>query len=232
MRLAPLWALRRAADAKAGTSDAIPGAARGIAHQLCEAWGSLDVRIATLPKDLRLARGPLRRHGVVFGRRSIFLPRLLRPDAANLLAILWGSGLEQSPAPPQPGITSFEPEPWFTDGFLAAAGFRRVGGRAVRLDILERLEDELEQAARSGATAEALRACLLSLLGCHGEALDDILNHLQWGSVSVGEGETAVAVLRRKSQPPEPRRKHRPRSHTRASSHSPFAELASLISVD
>jgi ATP-dependent RNA helicase SUPV3L1/SUV3 len=231
-RLAPLWALRRAADAKSGTADAIPAAARGIAHQLCESWGSLDVQTATLPEDLRIARGALRRHGVVFGRRSIFLPQLLRPDAARLLAILWGAGQEQSPAPPQPGITSFEPEPWLNEGFLAAAGFRRVGERALRLDILERLEDELERAARSGATAEALRTRLLSLLGCNAEALDGILNRLQWASVSVGKGETSVAVLRRKSQPSAPGKKRRPRSDDHVSSHSPFAELASLISAD
>jgi ATP-dependent RNA helicase SUPV3L1/SUV3 len=190
------------------------------------------VQAATLPEDLRIAHGALRRHGVVFGRRSIFLPQLLRPDAASLLAILWGAGQEQSPGPPQPGITSFAPEPWLNDGFLAAAGFRRVGERAVRLDILDRLEDELEQAARSGATAEALRRRLLSSLGCNAEALDGILNRLEWASVSVGQGETSVAVLRRKSKPSASRKKHQPRSDDRASSHSPFAELASLISAD
>jgi ATP-dependent RNA helicase SUPV3L1/SUV3 len=231
-RLAPLWALRRAADAKSGTAEAIPAAARGIAHQLCESWGSLDVQAATLPQDLRIARGALRRHGVVFGHRSIFLPQLLRPDAASLLAILWGAGHEQSPAPPQPGITSFVPEPWLNDGFLAAAGFRRVGERAVRLDILDRLEDELERAARSGATAEALRTRLLSFLGCDAEALDGILNRLVWARVSVGQGETSVAVLRRKSKPSASRKTLQPRSGHRVSSHSPFAELASLISAD
>jgi ATP-dependent RNA helicase SUPV3L1/SUV3 len=231
IRLAPLSALRRAVEAKPGTPDAIPAAARGVAHQLCESWGSLDVRGATLPEDLRVARGALRRYGVVFGRRSIFLPRLLRPDAASLLAILWGAGREQPPAPLQPGITSFESEAWLDDGFLAAAGFRRMGERAIRLDILERLEDELEEAARCGTTKQALCTRFMSLLGCNAELLDGILNRLQWASVAVGEG-AAVSVLRRKSQPPAARKKHQPRPHATVSSHSPFAELAALISSE
>ena len=230
-RLAPLWALRRAADAKPGTPDAIPAAARGIAHQLCECWGSLDPRKATLPEDLRSGRAALRRYRVTFGRRSIYLQQLLRPDAAGLLAILWGAGEEKTPAPPLPGITSFEPEPWLKDGFLAAAGFRRVGRRAIRLDILERLEDELEQAARSGATTDTLRTRLLSLLGSSAETLDEILERLEWASVAVGKGETAVTVLRRKSQTNTGKKTHA-RSRPRPSSHSPFAELAFLIPAD
>jgi ATP-dependent RNA helicase SUPV3L1/SUV3 len=234
-RLAPLWALRRAADAKTGTPDAIPAAARGVAHQLCESWGSLDTIKATLPEDVRSAHTTLRRHGVTFGRRSIFLPRLLRPDAAGLLAILWGAGHEMAPAPPQPGITSFEPEPWLEDGFLAASGFRRVGKRAIRLDILERLENELETAARSGATAEELCTRLLSLLGSSADALDDVLDGLGWARVPVKkeEGESTIWVLRRRSRPARDkhaRRRTRPR--VRASQNSPFAQLASLISPD
>ncbi|HEX3431972.1 MAG TPA: helicase-related protein [Rhizomicrobium sp.] len=232
-RLAPLWALRRAADAKAGTPDAIPAAARGIAHQLCEHWGSLDREKATVPSDLRAARAALRPYGVTFGRRSIFLSRLLRPDAAGLLAILWGAGRKQAPASPPPGLTSFDPEPWLKDDFLAAAGFRRVGRRAIRIDILERLEDELEGAARSGATADMLRARLLSLLGTSDEALDDVLEHLEWTSVPVvrENGDPAVSVLRRKTwRSVNPTRRGRKRAPAPAD--SPFAQLASLIPAD
>jgi len=233
-RLALLSALRQAADAKPGAPEAIPAAARGIAHQLCEGWGSLDVSGATLPDDLYTARRALRRFGVVFGRRAIFLPQLLRPEPARLLAILWGAGQEQAPAPPLPGITSFESEPWLTDGFLAAAGFRRIGRRAIRLDILERLEDELEQGARSGATAETARTRLLSLLGCSDEALDDVLAHLGWTSVPVVKdgAEGAVVVLRRKARINNKASGRRASKRPPASANSPFAQLASLMSGD
>ena len=45
-------------------------------------------------------------------------------------------------------------------------------GRAIRLDMLDRLEEELEQATRSGGTADALLPKLVSLLGCDREMLE------------------------------------------------------------
>ena len=232
-RLAPLWALRRAADAKSGSPEAIPAAARGIAHQLCEFWGSLDTRSATLPEDVRIARYALRRYGVTFGRRSIFLASLLRPDAAGLLTILWGAGRDEAPAPPQPGLTSFEADSWLEDEYLAAAGFRRVGKRAIRLDILERLEDELEAAARSGATTQDSLPRLVSLLGSSVDTLDDILHHLEWTRVPVGKnGGGAPSSVWRRKMPTAHRSKGRTRQRTPAPANSPFAQLASLISAD
>jgi len=44
----------------------------------------------SLPADRRALIRALRPYGVWFGRRSIYLPKLLRPDAAALLALLWG----------------------------------------------------------------------------------------------------------------------------------------------
>ena len=48
---------------------------------------------------------------------------------------------------------------------VLAAGFRVVGGRAIRLDMLERLEKELEKGAAAGTPAETLLTKLVSLLG-------------------------------------------------------------------
>ena len=53
--------------------------------------------------------------------------------------------LDRIPPPPQPGLTSFalnkNDEFEVPDGFLAASFYRRLGTRAVRLDILERMEE-------------------------------------------------------------------------------------------
>jgi ATP-dependent RNA helicase SUPV3L1/SUV3 len=229
-RLAPLVALRRAADAKPGSADSLPALARGIAHQLCESLGSLDRRLAFLPADIGEAERALRRFGVKFGRHSIFLPKLLRPEAAHLLAVLWGAGQDQVPPPPPAGITSFEPESWIPDGFLAAAGFRRLGARAIRLDTLERVEDELEIATRSGATSDAMHLRLVSLLGCGRTAFADVLAQLGWVSVAVGSGERESHVLRRR-QPGSPRRATKSRRIS-PDPRSPFSGLAALIAAD
>jgi ATP-dependent RNA helicase SUPV3L1/SUV3 len=233
-RLAPLVALRFAADARAGTQGALPPEARGIAHQLCEALGSLDLRTAVLPKDLRPARFALRRFGVIFGRHSIFLPALLRPQAACLLALLsavWAS-LEAIPPPPLPGLTSFEAEDWIPNAFLAAAGYRRLARRAVRLDMLERLDGALESAMLSGATANSLLPLLLSLLGTSAAELDVILPALGWQQVAVGEGESGVRVWRRHMDQPAGQKSNRRRKSPAPERHSPFAELAALIPAD
>ncbi|MDE2501115.1 MAG: hypothetical protein KGL56_13090, partial [Alphaproteobacteria bacterium] len=224
-KLEPLRMLQAGVEAKAGSADAIPALARGIAHQLCENFGSLESTRITLPADRRAVMRALRPFGVWFGRRSIYLLKLLRPDAASLLALLWSvwMKLENVPALPRAGLTSFANDAAAPDGFLAAAGFRAVAGRAIRLDMLERLEETLEKAAVEGTTADALLPKLVSLLGCSNEELHEILTALNWHEFEVAGDHK---VWRRRDQRQHPRRttsKPRPRSE------SPFASLAGLI---
>jgi ATP-dependent RNA helicase SUPV3L1/SUV3 len=232
-RLAPLLALRAAADAPAGSQRALGGEVRGIAYQLCEEFGSLDLRQAVLPGDLRPARFALRRFGALFGRHSIFFPQLLRPQAASLLALLsavWAR-LDAIPSPPAPGLTTFAAVDWLPGAFLAAAGYRRFAHRAVRLDILERLEIVLDGAMRSGATADSLMPQLQSLLGTNAAGLELMLPAIGWRQVAVGESEFGTPVWRRQARlPADPKGKRKPKP--RPMSHSPFAELAALVPAD
>jgi ATP-dependent RNA helicase SUPV3L1/SUV3 len=220
-RIEPLLALARAAEAKAGGDTALPSYARGLAHQLAENFGSLDRERLALPEKLGPVLRALRPFGVWFGRRAIYLPRLLRPDAASLLGLLWGiwTRQEQLIGPPAPGLTSFahgsEPA-----GFLHAAGFRVFAERAIRLDMLERLEDELEKAAASGLGAEASLPRLVSLLGAGNDEGKAVLAALGWRMVSVAGG---ASVWRK------PIGKRRPAPETRVNQHSPFARLAQRV---
>jgi ATP-dependent RNA helicase SUPV3L1/SUV3 len=223
-RLEPLLALRAGAEAKAGTEGAIPAEARGIAHLLCEHFGSLDVAQVALPAD---RRGALRKYGVWFGRRSIYLTKLLRPDAASLLALLWSiwNKLEHVPALPRAGLTSFENDTAAPDGFLAAAGYRALAGRAVRLDMIERLDEVLKKGAAEGATAEALLPKLVSLLGCANDELLPVLEALGWRIIEVA-GTPPLAVWRRSDARPHKKARQKPQQ---ANGNSPFAGLAPLI---
>jgi len=222
-KLAPLLALRAGVETKAGTAEAMPAAARGIAHQLCENFGSLPTAEAGVPANRRALIRALRPYGVWFGRRSIYLTKLLRPDAASLLALLWGvwNKLEQLPALPRAGLTSFVNDTDAPLGFLAAAGFRVVAGRAIRLDMLERLEEVLEKAVIDGATAEGLLPKLVSLLGCGNEELRALLAELGWQTAEVAGG---ASVWRRSAKREAPAKPPRP-----ARKDSPFAGLADLI---
>jgi ATP-dependent RNA helicase SUPV3L1/SUV3 len=231
-RLEPLLALRSASEARPGSARSLPAEARGLAYQLCENLGSLEREQATLPEDERVAMRALKPFGVRFARRSIFLPRLLRPDAASLLALLWGvhARLDKIPVPPLPGITSFDSDAALPAGFLGACGFRVAGGRSIRLDMLDRLEDVLETAVSAGESADIVFPRLVSLLGCGRETLEDVLAALGWRRIEVASPEVTV-WRRRRGNPRSARQRSEPRVGKK-SPDSPFAGLAGLVSAD
>jgi ATP-dependent RNA helicase SUPV3L1/SUV3 len=227
-RLSPLLALNQASEAKSGSPSALPGEARGIAHQLVENFASLDR--ATLKHALPEKLGPqiraLRPFGVWFGRRAVYLPKLLRPDAAALLTLLWGvwHKKESPPAPPAPGLTSFACDKGCDTAALRPAGFAVFAGRAIRFDMLERLEDELEQALASGSDAETLLTRIVSLLGSSKEEAREVLAALGWRSVDVAD---AKPVWRRSKDKARRLGKEK-QPETPVNPHSPFAGLAAL----
>jgi ATP-dependent RNA helicase SUPV3L1/SUV3 len=240
-KLEAMTALHEAIEAKAGTKGALPGEARGIAHRLWENFGNIDFPRTDLRGDRGAIMRALRPFGVWFGRRTVYMPKLLRPDAANLLALLWSVWQKQDdvPAMPRPGLTSFDSEA--PDGFLGAAGFRKFAGRAIRLDMLERLEDVLEKALIEGSTADELTPKLVSLLGSSNEQLKEVLEVLGWQTLEVADGKH---VWRKAAPKPIRRQRKQPREGGKPGGDkpgkpkevkitinpdSPFAALAGLI---
>ena len=205
----------------------MPGDARGIAHSLAENFAALDRGALPLPDKLGPQIRALRPFGVWFGRRTVYLPKLLRPDAAALLTLLWGvwTKKEAPPAPPAPGLTSFALDKSSDTAPLHAAGFAAMGGRAIRFDMLERLEDELEQALASGTDADTLLTKLVSLLGSSKEEARDVLKALGWRSVDVVSGKP---VWRRQKEKPRAREKPR-KPAPPPDPNSPLAGLAALM---
>ncbi len=235
--LDPLTALRDAAESKTlsdGTT--LPGPARGLAFQLAENLGQLERENSALPLDLRTAAHALRPFGVRVGRRSIFLPRLIKPAPSALAALLWAvhARLTHIPPPPQPGLTSFALDAdngsEAGDAFLAAAFYRRLGTRAVRLDILERIESVLVEAAQLSKNAADTMTVLVSLLGCAKEDVTAIAAALGWRQ---------IMRVQKGAEPSEPSpvwQRARPHGRGRKGSSarqavpdSPFARLAELI---
>jgi ATP-dependent RNA helicase SUPV3L1/SUV3 len=228
-RLGPLLALRDAADIKTGSDGALPGEARGIAHQLAENFGSLNRTALTLPEKLGPLLRALRPFGVWFGRRCVYLPRLLRPDAAALLTLLWGVWTRRDVplAPPAPGLTSFGVDKETDTDALPAAGFAVMGGRAIRFDMLERLEDELEKALAAGTGAEPLLTRIVSLLGSGKDEARAVLAALGWRTVEVTGAEPVWRRAKEKPRQPIEAKVRKPA--TALNPHSPFAGLAALI---
>jgi ATP-dependent RNA helicase SUPV3L1/SUV3 len=133
------------------SGDGLEGIARGIGFRLAEELGAIDRReVAGDVKNLEQdARATLRKHGVRFGAYALFVPSLLKPAPASLLATLWAlqnggldqPGLRELPQMNASGRTSIPVDESYDARLYPIAGFRVCGRRAVRFDILERLAD-------------------------------------------------------------------------------------------
>ena len=178
------------------------GIARGIAFQIAEALGVLErsrvlQEVRGLDQDGRAA---LRQLGVRFGAYHLYLPALLKPAPRTLAAQLWAlknggleqKGIEEIAHLAGSGRTSIPVDPDIAKGLYRAAGFRVCGGRAVRVDILERLADLIRPAIayRPGITPGepppgaadnetfVPTVSMTSLVGCSGEDFASILKSL------------------------------------------------------
>src|SRR6266567_1647583 len=234
--LEPVVALRNAAEARSSAWDegGLPGLARGLAFRLAENLGQLGVEQDALPADMREAARTLKRFGVKTGRHAILLPRLLRPASSALAAMLWAvhARMENIPSPPLPGLTSFaldEVASDTPDRFLAAAFFRKIAGRAVRLDILERVEETLADAARQGRDADQTLTAIVSLLGSAPDAALALAAELGWKREIHPEAQ--AKPVWQKMRPAKHARRNRTSAQA-VKTNSPFAGLAGLITAD
>ncbi|WP_044548382.1 helicase-related protein [Mesorhizobium japonicum] len=137
-------------------AEQISGIGRGIAFQLVENFGLINRRdIAEEMKSLdQEGRAALRRLGVRFGAYHVFVPALIKPAPAGLVTLLWALKNDGKDKPGfgdvvhalASGRTSVVIDPAFDKAFYKLAGYRNLGRRAVRIDILERLADLIRPA--------------------------------------------------------------------------------------
>ncbi|WP_165915045.1 helicase-related protein [Rhizobium sp. PP-F2F-G48] len=204
--LKPLDDLSRAED--------LQGLAKGLAFQLVESLGVLFRRdVAEDVKSLdQEARASIRRHGIRFGAYHIFMPALLKPAPAELITLLWAlknDGLDK-PGYGElipvlaAGRTSIVTDPSYERMFYKLAGFRFLGKRAVRIDILERLADLIRPLLqwKPGTTARpdgaydgrrfTTTTAMLSILGATPDDMEEILKGLGYRADSVKPEEAAA----------------------------------------
>ncbi|TIQ37307.1 MAG: helicase [Mesorhizobium sp.] len=185
-------------------AEQITGIARGIAFQLVEHFGLINRRdIAEEMKSLdQEGRAALRRLGVRFGAYHVFVPALIKPAPAGLVTLLWAL---QNDGKDKPGFgdvvhalasgrTSVVIDPAFDKTFYKLAGYRNLGRRAVRVDILERLADLIRPATNwkpglgqrpDGAYdghAFMVTPPMMSILGATADDMEEILKGLGYRS--------------------------------------------------
>ncbi|MGB3538400.1 MAG: helicase-related protein [Mesorhizobium sp.] len=181
-------------------AEQISGIARGIAFQLVENFGLINRRdIAGEMKTLdQEGRAALRRLGVRFGAYHVFVPSLVKPAPAGLITLLWALNNDGKDKPGfgdvvhalASGRTSIVIDPAFDPAFYKLAGYRNLGRRAVRIDILERLADLIRPATNwkpglgprpDGAydgQAFMVTPPMMSILGANADDMEEILKGL------------------------------------------------------
>lgn len=200
------------------TAEGLEGTARGIAYRLVENFGLVQRRdiseeVRSLDQD---ARAALRRHGVRFGAYHIFVPALVKPAPANLLTLLWAIRNDGREKPGfgdvtqllATGRTSALPDPSFDPVFYGLAGYRLLGRRAVRVDILERLADLIRPALAwkpgSGKRPEGgyngahflVTPAMMSILGATSDDMDEILRGLGYRPQGIEARQVEEAIAK------------------------------------
>jgi len=211
-------------------AEQLSGMARGIAFQLVENFGLLNRR--DVAEDVRgldqEARAALRRLGVRFGAFHVFVPALLKPGPAGIVTLLWALKNDGKDKPGfgdvvnalASGRTSVVVDQSIDREFYRLAGYRNLGRRAVRVDILERLADLIRPAlgwkAGSGARPEGafdgnaflVTPAMMSILGATAEDMEEILKGLGYRGETKPETEVKAkleafdAEARAKAQTP------------------------------
>ncbi|SMH54944.1 helicase-related protein [Maritimibacter sp. HL-12] len=162
----------------------LAGLARGFGFRLIEAMGIIPRdQIAREVKELdQEARGLLRKHGVRFGQFTIFMPALLKPAPTRLRLVLWSllQGLDEFPEAPPPGLVTIPVVEGVGPEVYALSGYRPAGARAIRIDMLERLADQLRaQDSRGGFEANP---DMLSITGMTLEQFADLMQGLGYAA--------------------------------------------------
>jgi ATP-dependent RNA helicase SUPV3L1/SUV3 len=199
-------------------------AGRGLMFRLSEGLGTVkrsadDLDAALPPEDRRL----LARLGVRFGAETIYLEPLLKPAAVALRALLWSvcRGLPLPAALPPPGRISIAAD--WPESFALAIGYRRAGGRVIRIDRLERLATALRERIPAGPMR--LDGPLAALVGSPLSELPAIVVSLGYRE-NVVNGEQVFIAARRLTAP---RPRKQPRSaRGRSGEDHPFAALRKL----
>lgn len=176
----------------------VTGAARGLAFRLAEGLGALPRKVladalAALPHPDRAA---LRSMGVRFGKLTIYLPALLKPDATQLKltlrAVFLGTG---ATAPVRPGHVSLILDGRLEDEWLTVAGFRRCGTKAVRIDMLERLDQVLRAKTEDPVVPTGE---MTGLVGCSNEEFVAVMRALGYEKLVLEDGAVRYRVVGRR----------------------------------
>ncbi len=213
----------------------LTGMARGIAFQVFEALGVLPRRqVADLVQKLdEDSKRQLAKAGVRIGVDMLFMPDLLKPAQIEITALLYSLYHGEFPeaGPPPAGRVAIDHVEGVSDSYWQATGYRRIGGRVMRVDMAERLAAVIRSESRKGVFR--ITEEMLSLAGATRDQMQIMIEDL--GFIKSGEEASedpekpAIALFERpakakrspaKASSPATTsndRKNNPKNHTRGS---------------
>lgn len=216
-----------------GKAEHLTGLARGIAYRLGEQFGiaTRTQLAADLNQLSNQERRQLRQAGIRIGQYSVFIPSQIKPALAQLCALLLNTSRNQDrPLEIHEGRSSVSVETKRREDEYAVLGYRRCGPLAVRVDILERLADEIRQQRESHEKKHfSPTPDMMNLLGCSLDDLRGVLRTLDYKRVRKGkdmarpEGEF-WGIRNRQSRRLVPK----PKTEPTPVPDSPFSKLAEL----
>ena len=188
-------------------SDEMTGVSRGIAFQVFEALGVLPRRqvvdlIQKLDED---GKRQLARAGVRIGVDMLYMPDLLKPSQIEIRALLFSLFHDEFPpsGPPPAGRVAIDHIDGVSDAYWQATGYRRIGGRVMRVDMAERLAAVVRAASREGVFR--INEEMLSLAGATREQMQVMIE--DFGFKKTGEEASedpekpAIALFERPARP-------------------------------
>lgn len=220
--LKPLFDLQK--SLKTG---AVKGLARGVANQLWDSGASVDRRKDEVAAALsREDREALKGVGVRTGRIAAYMPGLLKPAQSGLCLRLRAL-MEDKPTLPPPGSASFRTERGWSNQMLGAAGYVRLGPRAVRADMAERLSWTLgQERKKADNSAFAIPPEHAALVGA---PMDDFVEIVKaMGLIPAQRDKETNAVMLWRFASRKRQDKKVEQKQARAIEDSPFAALAAL----
>ena len=246
-----------AASPAPAPSAPLSGAAKGIAFQLYEHFGTMpSYKVSAQLKELSETDKPqLARLGIRLGVETIYMTEMLKPATIKLRSVLWsvhhGNFPEQGP-PPE-GRVSIDVIEGVADDYWLVTGYRRLGTKIMRVDMVERVSALVRAEARGGPFK--MTDDMLSLAGVGRDEMKAMILDLGCKIVSEEASEDpekpAIPVFERvrrkrqatdnqaksKAQKPKSKKQHQGKGkpHQKAKAparepdpNSPFAVLAAL----
>ena len=212
--------LKPLTDARKST---VQGTARGVVYRLYEHLGALPGPLDSLEWQSleKRDRTRLSKFGIRMTPTLVYFPGLQSAPALSLRRILWSVHTGRKP-PIVDGLAATCAAGRLSQKDWACLGFRRFGGKAVRLECLDKLSRAAYKKGRQGAFVPTPQ--MLLMVGLGATEFEQLMGSLGYAAQKAGD-QTEFRLKQQK------RKQQRRAKRISLNPDSPFALLRDLVSA-